>query len=101
MLSRYNREKFPEVEQLLTKVLDGPPQVKTYEVSTQHLQAHCSHDGLKTTTSCFNIPFGWCCFNGGGLARPLHLPTQDNFAANEEVPPPMLPALSPRHNRKG
>src|SRR6266481_10199995 len=28
----YNREKFPEVEQLLTKVLDGPPQDKTYEV---------------------------------------------------------------------
>ena len=29
----YNREKFPEVEQLLTKVLEGTPQVKTYEVS--------------------------------------------------------------------
>jgi hypothetical protein len=29
----YNREKFSEVQQLLTKVLDGTPQVKTYEVS--------------------------------------------------------------------
>src|SRR2546423_14396394 len=29
----YNREKFSEVQQLLAKVLDGTPQVKTYEVS--------------------------------------------------------------------
>ena len=29
----YNREKFPEVQQLLTKVLGGTPQVKTYEIS--------------------------------------------------------------------
>ncbi len=30
----YNREKFSEVQQLLAKVLDGTPQVKTYEVSS-------------------------------------------------------------------
>src|SRR5438477_164653 len=29
----YNRDKFPEVQQLLAKVLDGNPQIKTYEVS--------------------------------------------------------------------
>lgn len=29
----YNREKFPEVQQLLTKVLEGTPHVTTYEVS--------------------------------------------------------------------
>ncbi len=34
----YNREKFPEVQQLLTKVLDGTARVKTHEVwhSTVH-----------------------------------------------------------------
>jgi heme-degrading monooxygenase HmoA len=29
----YNREKFPEVQQLLARVLEGNPQVKTYDVS--------------------------------------------------------------------
>jgi heme-degrading monooxygenase HmoA len=39
----YSREKFPEVQQLLSKVLDGTPQVKTYEVShstTHRIAAH-------------------------------------------------------------
>ncbi len=39
----YNREKFPEVEQLLTKVLDGPPQVKTYEVSHSTIYKLTAH----------------------------------------------------------
>jgi heme-degrading monooxygenase HmoA len=41
----YNREKFPEVQQLLAKVLDGTPQVKTYEVShstTHKIAAHAT-----------------------------------------------------------
>jgi hypothetical protein len=29
----YNREAYPEVEKLLTKVVEGTPQVQTYEVS--------------------------------------------------------------------
>src|SRR5216683_381074 len=29
----YNREIFPEVQKLLTKVIEGTPQVQTYEVS--------------------------------------------------------------------
>jgi heme-degrading monooxygenase HmoA len=41
----YNREKFPEVQQLLARVLEGNPQVKTYEVfhSTVHkIAAHAT-----------------------------------------------------------
>jgi len=39
----YNREKFPEVQQLLTKVLDGTPQVKTYEVSHSTVHKLTAH----------------------------------------------------------
>jgi quinol monooxygenase YgiN len=41
----YNREKYPDIQQLLTKVLDGTPQVKTYDVnhSTVHkIAAHAT-----------------------------------------------------------
>ena len=39
----YNREKFPEVQQLLAKVLDGTPQVKTYEVSHSTVHKIAAH----------------------------------------------------------
>ena len=39
----YNREKFPEVQQLLATVLDGNPQVKTYEVSHSTVQRLAAH----------------------------------------------------------
>jgi hypothetical protein len=39
----YNREKFSEVQQLLTKVLDGTPQVKTYEVSHSTVHKIAAH----------------------------------------------------------
>ena len=39
----YNREKFPEVQQLLGKVLEGNPQVKTYEVSHSTVHKIAAH----------------------------------------------------------
>src|SRR5882724_2816164 len=39
----YNREKFSEVQQLLTKVLDGTPQVKTYQVSHSTVHKIAAH----------------------------------------------------------
>ena len=39
----YNREKFPEVQQSLAKVLDGTPQVKTYEVSYSSIHKIAAH----------------------------------------------------------
>lgn len=39
----YNREKFLEVQQLLSKVLDGTPQVKTYDVSHSTTHKIASH----------------------------------------------------------
>ena len=39
----YNRDKFPEVQQLLAKVLDGNPQVKTYEVSHSTVHKIAAH----------------------------------------------------------
>jgi hypothetical protein len=39
----YNREKFPEVQQLLATVLAGTPQVKTYEVSQSSVQKIAAH----------------------------------------------------------
>jgi len=39
----YNREKFPEVQQLLAKVLEGNPQVKTYEVSHSTVHKIAAH----------------------------------------------------------
>jgi len=34
----YQRETYPEVQKLLTKVIDGSPQVKTYDVPTSTIQ---------------------------------------------------------------
>ena len=39
----YNREKFPEVQQLLTKVLDGTARVKTYAVSHSTVHKIAAH----------------------------------------------------------
>ena len=39
----YNRERFSEVQQLLNKVLDGAPQVKTYEVSYSTIHKIAAH----------------------------------------------------------
>jgi quinol monooxygenase YgiN len=39
----YNREKYPEIQQLLTKVLEGIPQVKTYEVSHSTVHKIAAH----------------------------------------------------------
>jgi len=39
----YNREKFSEVQQLLAKVLDGTPQIKTYEVSHSTVHKIATH----------------------------------------------------------
>jgi len=39
----YDRQKFPEVQQLLAKVLDGTPQVKTYEVSHSTVHKIAAH----------------------------------------------------------
>jgi quinol monooxygenase YgiN len=39
----YNREKYPEIQQLLTKVLEGIPQVKTYEVSHSTVHKVAAH----------------------------------------------------------
>jgi len=39
----YNCEKFPEVQQLLAKVLDGTAQVKTYEVSHSTVHKIAAH----------------------------------------------------------
>ena len=34
----YQRETYPEVQKMLTKVIDGSPQVKTYDVPTSTIQ---------------------------------------------------------------
>jgi quinol monooxygenase YgiN len=39
----YNREKYPEIQQLLTKVLEGTPQIKTYEVSHSTVHKIAAH----------------------------------------------------------
>jgi heme-degrading monooxygenase HmoA len=39
----YNRETFSQVHQLLSKVLEGTPQVKTYEVSNSTIQKLAAH----------------------------------------------------------
>jgi quinol monooxygenase YgiN len=39
----YNREKYPEIQQLLTKVLEGIPQIKTYEVSHSTVHKIAAH----------------------------------------------------------
>jgi len=40
----YNREKFPEVQQLLAKVLEGNPQVKTYDVAHATVHKITAHE---------------------------------------------------------
>jgi heme-degrading monooxygenase HmoA len=39
----YNREKFGEVQQLLARVLEGTPQVKTYEVTHSTVHKIATH----------------------------------------------------------
>ncbi|HTQ62160.1 MAG TPA: hypothetical protein VMI32_18185 [Candidatus Solibacter sp.] len=39
----YNREAYPQVHQLLTKVLDGTPQLKTFELSNSTIQKLAAH----------------------------------------------------------
>ena len=39
----YNREKYPEIQQLLTKALEGIPQIKTYEVSHSTVHKIAAH----------------------------------------------------------
>ena len=39
----YHRTTYPEVQKLLSKVIEGTPQVQTYEVSTSTLQKTAAH----------------------------------------------------------
>ena len=39
----YNREAYLQVNQLLAKVFDSPPQLKTYEVSNSTIQKLAAH----------------------------------------------------------
>ena len=41
----YHRTTYPEVQKLLSKVIEGTPQVKTYEVSTSTLQKTATQRG--------------------------------------------------------
>src|SRR6266481_6409258 len=41
----YHRTAYPEVQKLLSKVIEGTPQVKTYEVSTSTLQKTAAQRG--------------------------------------------------------
>ena len=41
----YHRTSYPEVQRLLSKVIEGTPEVKTYEVSTSTLQKTASQRG--------------------------------------------------------
>ena len=41
----YHRTTYPEVQKLLSKVIEGTPQVKTYEVSTSTLQKTSAQRG--------------------------------------------------------
>jgi len=67
-----------------------------------HLQAHCSHDSLKTTTFLFNIPFGWCCFNGGGLGSPHCIcPLKITSLQTRKCLRQCSLAFPPGYNRKG
>ena len=42
----YNRTAYPEVQKLLSKVIEGTPQVQTYEVSTSTLQKTAAQRGV-------------------------------------------------------
>ena len=41
----YNRTTYPEVQKLLSKVIEGTPQVQTYEVSASTLQKTAAQRG--------------------------------------------------------
>ena len=41
----YNRATYPEVQRLLSKVIEGTPQVQTYEVSTSTLPKTAAQRG--------------------------------------------------------
>ena len=42
----YNRTTYPEVQQLLSKVIEGTPQVQTYEVSSSTLHKAAAQRGV-------------------------------------------------------
>jgi len=42
----YHRTTYPEVQKLLSKVIEGTPQVQTYEVSTSTLQKTAARRGV-------------------------------------------------------
>jgi len=39
----YNRAAYPEVQRILSKVIEGTPQVQTYEVSMSTIHKTASH----------------------------------------------------------
>jgi len=41
----YNRAVYPEVQKLLSKVIEGTPQVQTYEVSMSTIHKTAAHHG--------------------------------------------------------
>ena len=44
----YHRTTYPEVQKLLSKMIEGTPQVKTYEVSTSTLQKTAAQRSVST-----------------------------------------------------
>jgi heme-degrading monooxygenase HmoA len=42
----YQRATYPDVQKLLAKVIDGTPQVQTYEVSTSTIHKVAAHRGV-------------------------------------------------------
>ena len=42
----YHRATYPEVQKLLSEVIDGTPQVQTYEVSTSTMHKVAAHRGV-------------------------------------------------------
>jgi heme-degrading monooxygenase HmoA len=42
----YQRATYPEVQKLLSEVIDGTPQVQTYEVSTSTIHKVAAHRGV-------------------------------------------------------
>jgi len=41
----YNRAAYPDVQRILSKVIEGTPQVQTYEVSTSTIHKTAAHHG--------------------------------------------------------
>ena len=41
----YNRSAYPEVQKILSKVIEGTPQVQTYEVSMSTIHRTAAHHG--------------------------------------------------------